>query len=134
MGLLRGMKDLKDMRDAAPGMIAGAQQMAAQAQEMAAAQQAAAQQQMQQFAAQQQAVAEAGGPDYEPIAGVSLDDYAAISKELANYNYDQSQAVMIAASRGIAASSWEQAVDGWNKRIRSNPTVGQRFNQLYTGR
>jgi hypothetical protein len=128
------MKDMKDMTQAAPGMIANAQQMAAQAQEMATAQQAAAQQQMQQFAAQQQAVAEAGGADYEPIAGVSIEDYAAISKELANYNYDQSQAVTIAAGKGISASSWEEAVDGWNKRIRSNPTVGQRFNQLYTGR
>jgi hypothetical protein len=128
------MKDMKDMTQAAPGMIAGAQQMAAQAQELAAAQQAAAQQQMQQFATQQQAVAEAGGADYEPIAGVSIEDYAAISKELANYNYDQSQAVTIAAGKGISASSWEEAVDGWNKRIRSNPTVGQRFNQLYTGR
>lgn len=128
------MKDMKDMTQAAPGMIANAQQMAAQAQEMATAQQAAAQQQMQQFAAQQQAVAEAGGADYEPIAGVSIEDYAAISKELANYNYDQSQAVTIAAGKGISASSWEEAVDGWNKRIRSHPTVGQRFNQLYTGR
>lgn len=128
------MKDMKDMTQAAPGMIANAQQMAAQAQEMATAQQAAAQQQMQQFAAQQQAVAEAGSADYEPIAGVSIEDYAAISKELANYNYDQSQAVTIAAGKGISASSWEEAVDGWNKRIRSNPTVGQRFNQLYTGR
>jgi len=133
MGLLRGMKDMKEMTKAAPGMIAGAQQMAAQAQEMAAAQQAAAQAQMQQFAAQQQAVAEAGGPDYESIAGVSLDVYADISKQLANHNYDQSQAVTIAAGRGISASSWEQAVDGWNGRIRSNPTVAQRFNQLYTG-
>jgi hypothetical protein len=134
LGFLRDMKDMKDMTKAAPGMIASAQQMGAQAQEMAAAQQAAAHAQMQQFAQQQQAIAEAGGPGYEPIAGVSLDDYADISKQLANHNYDQSQAVTIAAGKGISASSWEEAVDGWNTRIRSNPTVAQRFNQLYTGR
>lgn len=122
------------MTKAAPGMIANAQQMAAQAQEMAAAQQAAAQAQMQQAAAAQQAAVNAGAPDYEPIAGVSIDDYAEISKQLANYNYDQSQAVTIAAGRGISAGSWEQAVAGWNERIRSNPAVAQRFNQLYTGR
>lgn len=121
------------MTQAAPGMIAGAQQMAAQAQEMAAAQRAAAEQQVQQFAAQQQAVAEAGGPDYEPIAGVTLEHYADISKQLAGHGYDQSQAVTIAAGRGISPSNWEQAVSGWNERIRRNPTVGQRFNQLYTG-
>jgi thiamine monophosphate kinase len=128
------MKAMKDMTKAAPSMIANAKAMGAQAQEMAAAQQAAAQAQMQQFAAQQQAVAAAGGADYEPIAGVSLDAYAEISKELANHNYDQSQAATIASGKGISASSWEQAVDGWNQRIRSNPTVAQRFNQLYTGR
>ena len=41
---------------------------------------------------------------------------------------------MIAASKGISPESWEQAVAGWNDRIRTNPTVAQRFNQLYTGR
>lgn len=134
MGFLRDIKDMKDMTKAAPDMIAGARAMGAQAQEMAAAQQAAAQAQMQQFAVAQQAIAEAGGPDYEPIAGVTLDAYADISRELANHNYDQSRAVTIAAGKGISASSWEEAVDGWNARIRSNPTVAQRFNQLYTGR
>lgn len=133
LGFLRDMKDMKDMTKAAPGMIANAQQMGVQAQEMAAAQRAAAQAQMQQFAQEQQALADAGGPDYEPIAGVSLDVYAGISKELANHDYDQSQAVTIAAGKGISASSWEEAVDGWNKRIRSNSTVARRFNQLYTG-
>jgi hypothetical protein len=131
---MRQLKDMKQMTEAAPGMVRNAQQMAAQAQEMAAAQSAAAQQQMQQFNAQQQAVAEAGGPDYEPIAGVSIEAYAEVSKGLAAFNYDQSKAVEIAAGKGISAASWEQAVAGWNERIRTNQTVAQRFNQLYTGR
>jgi hypothetical protein len=134
MGFLRQMKDLKDMTEAAPGMIRNATQMAAQAQEMAAAQQAVAQQQMEQVAAAQQAAAAAGAPDYEPIAGVSIELYAEVSKGLAAYNYDQSKAVEIAASKGIDPDNWNQAMNGWNERIKANPGVAQRFNQLYTGR
>jgi hypothetical protein len=46
MGMLRRMKDMKDMVNAAPGMIQQAQEMSAQAQQMAMAQQAAMQAQM----------------------------------------------------------------------------------------
>jgi hypothetical protein len=134
MGLFRQMKDMKEMTQAAPDMIRNANQMAAQAREMATAQQAAAQQQMQQVAAVQQAAVDAGGPGYEPIAGVSIETYAEVSKGLADYNYDQSKAVMIAASKGISAENWEQAMNGWNDRIRTNPALAQRFNQLYTAR
>jgi hypothetical protein len=39
--MLKRMKDMRDMVEAAPGMVAQAQQLSAQAQQMAAAQQAA---------------------------------------------------------------------------------------------
>jgi hypothetical protein len=133
VGLFKQMKDMKKMVEAAPGMVSQAQQMGAQAQEMAAAQQAAAQQQM--AAAQQasdQAMA-AGTGDLEPIAGVSLDQYATISKGLAAHGYDQSKAVEVAASHGVSPENWQQAMDGWNARIKANPAVGQQFNKLYMG-
>ena len=38
MGMFKRMKDMKDMIEAAPGMVAQAQQLGAQAQEMAVAQ------------------------------------------------------------------------------------------------
>ena len=133
MGLFKQMKDMKDMVEAAPGMVQQARQMGAQAQEFAAAQQAAAQQQMAQFQNTPANAAAAVGPDFEPIAGVSIEMYAEVSKGLAAYNYDQSKAVEIAASKGIAADSWNQAVAGWNDRIKANRAVGQRFNQLYMG-
>src|SRR6516162_7540379 len=41
MGMFKRMKDMRDMVEAAPGMVAQAQQLGAQAQQMAAAQQAA---------------------------------------------------------------------------------------------
>jgi hypothetical protein len=40
MGMLQQMKDMKDMINTAPAMVAQARQLRAQAQEMAAAQQA----------------------------------------------------------------------------------------------
>ena len=134
MGLFKQMKDMKEMVEAAPGMVQSARQMGAQAQEMAAAQQAAAQQQMAAMSAASQAAAQAGTADFEPIAGVSLETYADVSKGLAAYNYDQSKAVEIAASKGISPENWEQAMAGWNDRIKAAPAVAQRFNALYTGR
>ena len=72
--------------------------------------------------------------DFEPIAGVSLELYAEISKSLATVNYDQSQGPALAAAKGVSPENWQAAVDGWNARMKTNPAVGQRFNALYTGR
>lgn len=133
MGMLKRMKDMKDMVDAAPGMVAQAQQLGAQAQQYAAAQQAAAMMQVQQMNQMMSpAGAPATGPDFEPIAGVSLELYTEISKALAAAGgYDQGKAVEVAASKGVSAADWEQAMAGWNQRIQSNPAVGMRFNALY---
>jgi hypothetical protein len=130
VGMFKQLRDAKDMINAAPGMVAQAQQMAAQAQQMAAAQQAAVQAQMAQ-AGGAQADADPVGPDFEPVAGVALDQFAAVSKGVAAFNYDQSKLVEIAAAHGIPAPAWEAAHQGWNDRIRRNPAVARRFNQLY---
>lgn len=133
MGLFKQMKDMKNVVEQAPDMINQAQQMGAQAQQMAAAQQAAAQQAVAQQQAAVTAQAEAGGADFEPVAGVTIEQYAEISKELAAQGNDQSKAAGIAASKGISVENWDSAVAGWNQRMQGNPAVGQRFNQLYTG-
>jgi hypothetical protein len=137
MGLFKQLKDMKGMIEDAPEMTRGAQAMGAQAQEMTAAQQAAAQAQMAaaaQYAEPQAAPAGACAANYEPVAGVSLELYAEISKGLAAVGYDQSKAPEIAATHGVSAESWQAAVDGWNDRIRTTPAVANRFNALYTGR
>jgi hypothetical protein len=126
MGLFKQMKDMKKAVEAAPGLVSQAQQLGAQAQQMAAAQQAAAAQHAGQAMA-------AGGPDFEPIAGVSLELYADISRESASSPGDLGHAAQVAASKGVAPDSWQQAMDGWNARMH-NPAVAQRFNQLYMGR
>jgi len=134
MGMFKNIKDMRDMANAAPGMVAQGQAMAAQAQQMAAAQQAAAMAQIQQAHAASgygQPGAAPTGPDYEPIAGVSLEQFAAISKGVAAYNYDQTKLVEVAAQHGVGAEDWDTASRGWNDRIKANPAVAQRFNLLY---
>jgi hypothetical protein len=126
MGLFKQMKDMKKAVEAAPGLVSQAQQLGAQAQQMAAAQQAAAAQHAGQAMA-------AGGPDFEPIAGVSLELYADISRECAARPGDLGHAAMIAAGRGVSAESWQAAMNGWNARMH-NPAVAQRFNALYMQR
>jgi hypothetical protein len=128
--MLRRMKDMRDMANAAPAMVAQAQQLGAQARQMAAAQQAAMQAQMMQPGGLAPGGAPAGA-DFEPIAGVSLEQFVGVSKGAAVYNYDQSRLAEIAALKGIPAFSWEDASRGWNDRIKGNPAVAQRFNQLY---
>jgi hypothetical protein len=71
------------------------------------------------------------GPDFEPIAGVALDQFAAVAKEIAAHNYDQSRLAEVAAARGIDPVSWETARQGWNRRIHASPALAQRFNQIY---
>jgi hypothetical protein len=127
MGLFKQMKDMKKTVEAAPGLMAQAQQMGAQAQQMQAAQYAAMQQQ------QAAAAPPADGAFFEPIAGVSLELYADISRECAGRPGDLGHAAMAAAGRGVSAENWEAAMNGWNARMH-NPSVAQRFNALYMQR
>jgi hypothetical protein len=146
LGIFKQMKDMKDMVNAAPGLVEQARQMSSQAQQMAEAQRAAAQAQMAQHGGQPGAsgqpgafgqqggfgqAAVPGGPDFEPIEGVSLDQFAAVTKAVAIYNYDGSRLPEIAASKGIPGYAWETACNGWNERIKANPAVAQRYNQLW---
>lgn len=124
MGLFKQMKGAKQALEAAPDMVKQAQEMQANAEQMAAAQQQAA-------AAQQSQAAAAGVGEIEPIAGVSLAQFAEVCRELQNHNYDQSKAPGIAAERGISADDWQAAMDGWNERIKSEPAVAQQFNSFY---
>ena len=73
----------------------------------------------------------AAGADFEPVAGVSLEQFAAVSKGVAAFGYDPTKLPEIAASKGIDAVTWDAASRGWNERIHGNRAVAQRFNQLY---
>src|SRR5262249_31968601 len=95
----------------------------------AAAQQAAAQAQMAQMTGA--AGAPPTGPDFEPIAGVSLEQYTTIAKALVAVGNDQSQVAGIASAHEVSPADWETASPAWASRIQAPPAVGLRFNQLY---
>lgn len=66
-----------------------------------------------------------------PIEGVTLEQFAAIAKGLAAYNYDQTKAPLVAQQHGITAEAYEVAAAGWNGRITADPAVAQAFNAAY---
>lgn len=66
-----------------------------------------------------------------PIAGVTLEQFAAVSKGLAAYNYDQSKAPLVAEQHGISGEAWATAAAGWNGRVTADPAVAQAFNAAY---
>jgi len=134
MGLFKSMKDMKEMVAAAPAMVEQAQVMGAQAQQMqyAMQQQAYAQQQQAMAAAQAAGAAPtADGDVFAPIAGVTVEQYVAVVKGIAAYNYDQNMLPTLAAQRGIDRASWDQAAAGFNARVTSSPAFAQHFNTLY---
>ena len=127
MGLFKQMKDMKDVVAAAPGMVEQAQQMQASAQQLAAAQQGAA-----------GAGAVPGGVGggvtaemLEPIAGISLDEYARISKTVANRGMDETDLSSYVQTLGHTPESWKAAYEGWNARFKGNTALAVQFGNLY---
>lgn len=129
MGLFKQMKDMKQMVAAAPEMMAAAQQAGAAAQQLAAAQA-----QQAQAAVAMTSPATPSAADLEPIAGVTLQVYAEISRGLAAHGYDTSKSFDLAVARGISREDWQTAMDGWNARMAASPAVGRAFNDAYMGR
>jgi hypothetical protein len=137
MGIFKGLKDMRDMVNAAPTMVDQAQQMQANAQQMQYAQQQQAYAMQapyspqQAYAQPQAAPAAAGGDVFAPIAGVTVEQYVAVVKGIAAYNYDQNMLPMVAASHGIDAARWAEAAAGFNARVTASPAFAQHFNALY---
>jgi hypothetical protein len=130
VGFLRkSIKDMKAMTAVAPGMVEQADQLSAQAQHMQAAQQAQA--------AQMQAMTQGptiahGDPRLEPIAGVTIEQYATISKAAATAGADENTLVRLALGRGVESeTAWRQAYDGWNARMKGDMQLATHFGHLY---
>lgn len=123
MGLFKQMKDMKNVVAQAPGMIDQAQQMAAQAQQLQAAQ------------AAQAGVPGFGGTvapaELEPIAGISLERYAQLSKTIGERRLDAAGLESFVAAQGHSAADWQAAYDGWNARMKANMALSVQFSQLY---
>jgi hypothetical protein len=135
MGMFKQLKDMKGMMEDAPEQIRNARAMGEQAQQLAAAQQAAAQAQMAGISNLPGGVG-SFAPDpaaLTPIGGVTLEQYAEISKDIAaSGSSDAASAASAAAAKGVSAENWAEAVEGWNHRIKTNGGVAHQFNQLYS--
>ena len=128
MGLFKSIKQATDAVAEAPGLMQDAMEMqkAAQAQADTQREQLAAA-----AAANPTAAAAAAEGGTSPIAGVSLELYAQISKALADRGGDQSMAPSIAAEHGVDGEAWEAAVAGWNQRMADDSSVGAQFSAHY---
>ncbi len=132
MGFMKQMKDLKATVAAAPTMIQQSQELAANAQQMQMAYAAQAQRAGQFSAGQFQAGAAAlPATALAPIEGVDLATYAWVSKQVAHAGYDQTVAPGAAAQKGIAASQWQAAAEGWAARMTTVPGLGTEFRRLF---
>jgi hypothetical protein len=69
--------------------------------------------------------------ELEPIAGVTLAGFVAVSLELARFQFDATHAREVAADLGIAAEAWAEAADGWSTRLRESQVVASEFARMY---
>jgi hypothetical protein len=129
VGVFRELKDMKNIGHEAPVGIEQAQQMVADADALSAAYRV--QNVPQTPTAAFVTSGATTGPDFEPIAAVSLELYAEISKSLATIDYDLSRSIRLAGDKGVSEENWAVAVEGWNARMAANPAVGTKFSALY---
>lgn len=122
MGLFKQMKDMKNVVAAAPDMVAEAQQLQANAQQMQAAQ----------MGVQHDMVpGQVDAATLEPIAGISLDEYARLSKIIGTRGLDEAGIANLMTSEGRSLDDWKAAYDGWNARFKGNTALAVQFGNLY---
>ena len=70
-------------------------------------------------------------PIWEPINGVSLQDYAEWAREAqARGVNDEAGLITIAAESGVSAADAKAALDGWGARMGQSQAVGQQFRKF----
>jgi hypothetical protein len=70
-------------------------------------------------------------PIWEPINGVSLQDYADWAREAqARGVNDEAGLITIAAESGVTAADAKAALDGWVARMGQSMAVGQQFRKF----
>lgn len=121
MNLLKSMKDMGAMMNAAPDLIQSANRLAENAKVQQAQAMAPA------------AAAEPSAAALAPIAGVELGTYVLVSKGIAAYGYDAAKLPLVASAYGVSADAWAIAQVGWAARIQNDAAVGAKFNSLYAG-
>ena len=70
-------------------------------------------------------------PIWEPINGISLQDYADLSKECqARGVTDEAGMIALAQEKGWSAEDTKAALDGWIARMGQSQAVGQQFRRF----
>ncbi|MGV0645014.1 hypothetical protein ABQE44_16620 [Mycolicibacterium sp. XJ2546] len=70
-------------------------------------------------------------PIWQPISGISLQDYARLVREAqARGVFDQAGMINLATARGWNPLATKAALDGWSIRIGQSVEVGQQFRSF----
>ncbi|RZT14408.1 hypothetical protein EV589_5131 [Mycobacterium sp. BK558] len=73
----------------------------------------------------------ADDPIWEPINGVSLQDYASLARDAqARGVTDEAGMIALASERGWNPADTKAALDGWVQRMSESMAVGQQFRKL----
>jgi hypothetical protein len=73
----------------------------------------------------------ADDPIWQPINGISLQDYAELARDAqARRVVDEAGMIALAAERGWDPADTKAALDGWVQRMGQSMAVGQQFRKL----
>ena len=74
-------------------------------------------------------------PDFAPVDGVDVDQYAHICKDIvdAGQQTDESKFTAILAEHKIERSAWTTIAETWNERVMRNPKVKMRYTATFLG-
>ena len=73
----------------------------------------------------------ADDPIWQPINGISLQDYAGLAREAQGRGVtDEAGMIALAQERGWTPADAKAALDGWVQRMGQSMAVGQQFRKL----
>ncbi|CAN5699614.1 hypothetical protein BH20ACT2_BH20ACT2_16850 [soil metagenome] len=77
--------------------------------------------------------AEPGSDVWEPIHGISIDDYATISARLARQQFEGIEAIEAwLEGHGVARGTWAEIASRWAARMAADESVRARYGVRYT--
>jgi hypothetical protein len=73
------------------------------------------------------AAMDTNGPDFQPIDGVSYDDYVALAVKMQPAGTDNAKILEIAKANGLDEAKWKKVSDGFTKRCTGNPQFARKL-------
>jgi hypothetical protein len=125
MGLFKQLKQTREILHEAPGMMMQARDLAAHAQEF---------QVLQTIQGATPGAALGGatsGEELAPIAGISLERYAALAKTIGAQQLSGATLESFLSQNGHTEADWQAAYDGWNARMKANMSISTQFAVMF---